>query len=819
VVRDLLFALRQLKTNLRFSLIVALTLALGIGATTAIFSLVSGIVFRELPFPEPSRLVSLETQVFPPGDTASKESAAATPSDTSYADFFDWRSQSQTLEAIASYSYGTVRKFTPAGNTQPRIIDAVVVSADFFRVLKVSPILGRTFDLSDEAPDNRSVIISHEFWVSEFASAPDILGKRITLSDRPATVIGVMPPGFEFPYQSRSPAFWGTFAFLQYGSVNFTTQRGDRSAQVIARLRPGSTLQQVRSEMNAIQGNLANQYPEDRNESAVAVRPLLDYVSGDYQHPLYMLLAAVTGVLLIACVNVAGLMLARGLTRQNEFAVRITLGARPSHIFRQVLIESTLLSCVGGAIGLALARILLSAFLAFAPSDLPRLRYIHIDSSVLAFAFLVSLLTGVCFGVLPAWHASHMDSAKALSGAGRGIRGSRHEHHLHASLVVAETAISLILLAGSGLLIRSFLEMTKVNPGFDPHHTLSLRVGMSSVAYPEEKAPLFFRRLFSQLSAIPGVRSVTGAYPVPFTWDVTSHFALEGQPIDPSDPLTANREIVQPLYFETMRIPLLRGRTFDQRDDAKAKPVAIVNEQFAREFLAGIDPVGKSMQPDFSEFSQKSVWFQIVGVVGTTRTTDLTEEPKSQYFLPYEQSPHLAQAIILRVTGDPRLYLKSVRASIAALDPDVPLFQINTLDELIAQSTVGAAFQAKLLTLFAISALLLAAVGLYSTLSQLVARRTFEIGLRMALGAQNRDVFCLIMRRGFVLALIGLVVGFCGFLVAARFFADLLYNVQLFDPLNLATVSAILLSISIIASAAPAWRAARLQPTDSLREQ
>jgi putative ABC transport system permease protein len=390
---------------------------------------------------------------------------------------------------------------------------------------------------------------------------------------------------------------------------------------------------------------------------------------------------------------------------------------------------------------------------------------------------------------------------------------------LHAGLVVAEMAISLILLAGSGLLIRSFLEMTNVNPGFDPHQTLTLRVGMSVVAYPEEKAPLFFRQLFPLLSAIPGVQSVTGGYPIPFTWDDTTRFRLEDQPSDPSDPSTANRAIVEPFYFETLRIPLLRGRTFNQRDNTNAKPVAIVNEEFARKFFPGIDPVGKSIQPDFGDFDQKPAWFQIVRVVGTTRTADLTEESKAQYFLPYEQAPRVPLAIILRVAGRPHSYLNSVRATIASLDKDVPLFRINTFDELIAQSAVSAGFQAKMLTCFAISALLLSAVGLYATLSEMVARRTFEIGLRMALGAHGRDIFQLVVRRGIALALIGLTVGFCGFVIAARFFADMLYGVQSFDLLNLVAVCAILLLVSIMASAAPAWRAARLQPTDSLREQ
>jgi putative ABC transport system permease protein len=690
--------------------------------------------------------------------------------------------------------------------------------------------LGRSFVLDDETDDSRPIILSHQFWESEFHSSPDVIGKHITVSDRTATVVGVMPARFGFPDLNHAPSFWGAFRRASASALNaignpwketvsLEAERTSRSVQVVGRLKPDVNVAQARGEMNAIQRSLAEHYAEDRNASGVEVRPLLDHVSGDFRQPLYLLFGAVTAVLLIACANVAGLLLARGFARRSEFAVRVALGARPAHIVRQVLMESTVLACCAGALGVGLAFVLLKTFLILAPVDLPRLTHVRIDGIVLGFAFLVSLTTGIGFGVVPAWSASRSNASSGLWSAGRGISGSRKEHRLRGLLVIAETAVSLILLAGSGLLIRSFLQTMRVSPGFDPHHVLALRLGMSNVEYPEEKAPLFFRQLLPLLSAIPGVESVSSAYPIPFPYDLTSRFSIAGRPADPSDLPVANRATVGPRYFETLRIPQLKGRTFDQRDDQNAKRVAIVNQEFARKFFPDEDPIGKSIQPDFVEAGYKPTWYEIVGVVAGVRSADLTENPKPQFFLPYEQAAHWPQWVILRVSGEPMTYLNSVRAEVAGLNRNLPVFAATTFDEAIEQSTLYARFEAELLTCFAISALLLAAVGLYAALSEMVARRTFEIGLRVALGAQQGDVFGLVVRRGIVLAAIGLTAGLIGVVIFGRVFEDMLYGVRAFDPLTLAGASVALLLVSLLASAAPAWRAARLQPTEALREQ
>jgi putative ABC transport system permease protein len=703
------------------------------------------------------------------------------------------------------------------------------VSADFFRVLGVAPILGRSFALDDEKDESRPIILSHPFWVAEFHSSPDIIGRHITLSDRVATVVGVMPAGFSFPGPGEPPGFWATFLRGSYAgvspigipqkeTVSPASRRSHRTVQVVGRLKRGVSAAQARAELNAIRRSLAEQYPEDRNAFGVAVQPLLEYVSGDYRQPLYLLFAAVTAVLLIACANVAGLLVARGFARRHEFGVRVALGAKRSHIVRQVLIESTVMACCGGVIGIALALAMLKTFVGLAPVDVPRLAHVQIDGIVLEFAFLVSLLTGVGFGVFPAWSASRSDSS-GLWRAARGISGSRGEHRLRGMFVIAETAISLVLLGGSGLLIRSFVETMRVPPGFDPHHVLTFRLGMSGVEYPPDKTALFFRRLHPLLSTIPGVESVTSGYPIPFSYDVTSRFSIAGRLVDLSDMPVSNLVAVAPRYFETLRIPLLKGRTFDERDDSNAKPVVVVNQEFARQCFPNEDAIGKSIQPDFAEYGATPAWFEIVGVVAGIRTTNVTQAPKPEFFVSYEQAPFWPHGVILRVSGEPRAYMNSVRSVVAGLNRNLPIFAVNTLDELIVESTASARFETGLLTCFAASALLLAPVGLYAALSEMVLRRTFEIGLRVALGAQPGDVFGLVVRRGLILAATGLIVGLAGFAIFGRVLAGMLYGVRTFDPFVVATACAVLLVVALLASTAPAWRAARLEPTDALREQ
>jgi len=807
-------AFRQLASNPRFHLLTVLTLAIGIAAATSIFSLVHAVLLRPLPFPDPDRLVAIHTLEFPANPSPNASPQAGSPTDTSHPDFFDWRSRVQSLEFLATYSYSSSRKFTPPKG-KPRIIFGPHVSAEFFQTLGVLPQYGRAFTREDEVPGTCSIIISHDFWATEFSADPNAVGGPIRLSDHPCIIVGVMPAGFGFPFQNHPPDFWDTGAVFIRPPALTLFVRGDRGENVIARLRPGTSSAQANAELSAIQRSLASAFPEDRNFSAVSFAPLLASITGDLRKPLLLLFAAVTAVLLIACVNLAGLLLARGLIRKAEFSMRIALGASRAQIYKQVFVESLLLSCLAGIAGVALAIVLLKLFVVLIPADLPRLSEVHLSPAVLLFALLVSALTGLLCSIVPAWSAARSDSALDLK-SGRATSGSRREHKLHSSLIVAEIAASLVLLAGSGLLIRSFVETTRVHPGFDPHSVLAFRLGMSIAHYPRATAPAFLRRVQSSLATLPGVESVTGSFPLPFAFDGWANFELPGLPNDPSNPTGSKFTAVQPRYFETMRIPLLRGRTFTDHDIVDSKPVVVIDSEFARKFFPGVDPMGKSIRPSIDDDSTLH-WFEIIGVVGAVRTTDLTQNLQPGFYLPFEQAYDRPLGIILRVTGDPHTFIPAVHSKIAELDPDIPLFDVSSLEDRITLSTAYARFEAQLLTAFSFAALLLAAVGLYATLSQLVARRTFEIGVRVALGAQPAHIFRLILSRALLLAAIGMGLGLIAFVLMARVYSGLLYSVTVYDPLAVLLACAVLISTVLLSTLAPALRATRLDPLDSLR--
>jgi predicted permease len=585
-------------------------------------------------------------------------------------------------------------------------------------------------------------------------------------------------------------------------------------------LRDGFTISQATADATSIQRRLAMSFPDDRNFGAVAITPLLQTLTADQRQPLFLLFAAVTGVLLIACVNVAGLLLARGVTRSTEFAVRIALGASRRQIIRQVLLESVILSCLAGIAGVALAFVFLRTFLAIVPGDLPRVQGLRIDGATLLFSLVVSLITGVGFGLSPAWSASRSDSTIALGKIRFNTRG-RHEGRTHSALVIAEVAISLVLLAGSGLLIRSFVETIRVHPGFDTHNLLSFRLGMSHTKYPPEKVLPFLHQVESALSALPGVQSVTSAYPIPFTYDELSTFRLEGVPYDPTDPSTSKVALVAPFYFETLKIPLLRGRTFTDHDNAHSARVALVNEEFARRYFPNGDAIGKSIQPHLDDDNSQDSheWYEVVGIVANARMTDLTQIPDPEFFLSIEQWSGWVQGIIVRVARNPDGYITSAHSTIAGLDPDVPLFDISSIDDRVKQSTSYARFETQLLTYFAVAALLLAAIGLYATLSEMVARRTSEIGVRVTLGAQPSDIFQLILKRGLQMAILGVFIGLLVFWFVSRSLSDFLYDISTLDPWTIFIASIVLVAVSLLASLWPAWRAVRLQPMDALREQ
>ncbi len=617
---------------------------------------------------------------------------------------------------------------------------------------------------------------------------------------------------------------WTTPAVDAVGKNPSTEQRGWTQLATIGRLRDGVSIAQANAEMDTIAARLAKQYPESNaRETAVEMKPVLENMIGDVRGPLRILLIAVAALLLIACANVAGLLLARGSSRQTELAVRAALGASRREITLQLLAESLILSLVGGAAGIFIATAALKGILYFVPQNLPRVDTIAINGPVLAFAIRVSVLTGIVFGLLPARRLSRLNPALALQDSGRTSTAGRKQNRLHSALVIAETAIGLVLLIGAGLLIHSFLRMLSTDPGFNPGHTLTFRIGTTDKAYPEEKRIQFYAYVIRRIEALPGAQSATAAFPLPFSGgNMGIDFEIEGRPSAPGEQPTARDSLVYPGYFETLQIPLRRGHLFSEQDDQPDAPaVTVINESLALKYFPGEDPVGKRIATGFDQDDAgKTIhWREIVGVVGNVKRFNVTEKAQPEYYVPFAQAPVAMPYVALRVSGDPAAYEQSVTRAVAGLDKEVPVYRFRTFAEGVAMASAQPRFQTMLLTAFAAVALLLAAIGLYAVLSYMVAQRTHELGLRMALGAQREDVLALVMRRGLHLARLGLVLGGSASLLLTRFMSTLLYGTQAFDTITYLSAAAVLLLVSVLASLVPAARAASLEPMRTLRSQ
>lgn len=580
---DVRFAGRQLRRSKAFTITAISTLALGISAATAIFSLVNSVLLKPLAYPESDRLVSLDTLAKPHGANG----PAMVPSETSYPNFFDWRRQANSFESMASYS--TAGLTVPAnGETQARRVSATVVSAGFLSVLKTRPLLGRDFITEDEKPGTRAVILGYNLWRQQYSSAPDVLGRALLIGEEPYTIVGVAPKDFHFPVEAPRIALYVIFSKLAEG--NGRDNRGWNQLSVLGRLKPGVTMASAKAELDAIQRHLASRYEEDFNETAVSVTPLLQDVVGDFQKPLGILLGAVACLLLIACANVAGLMLTRADARRSEFAMRAALGASRMQMLRQLLIESVLLSLVGGLLGVLFTWNIIKVAARFLP-DIPRLDGLGMDAAVLLFAVGVSVITGLLFGLAPAWRNSGLDPADALHDNARSITAHRGQNRFQGALVIAETAGSLVLLIGAGLLIQSFSRTMQVNPGFRPEHVLTFRVVMPEQRYAQAKRLAFYRELFDKLQAVPGVQSVSGAFPMPLVnGDIHISFTVEGHPNKLGDEPSERLTLADSNFFRTLGIPLLRGRSFAASDEMPgAAPVIMVNQAFARKYFGSED--------------------------------------------------------------------------------------------------------------------------------------------------------------------------------------------------------------------------------------
>ncbi|HTW78593.1 MAG TPA: ABC transporter permease [Terracidiphilus sp.] len=807
---DTRFAVRQLTKNFGFAVTAIITLALGIGATTAIFSLVEAVLLRPLPFPESNRLVWIDQRDHSLPGVASES--------LSYPDYFDWRAQNHTLSGIASY-LGSGVTYQDAGGSQR--IDAQTVSANFFDVLGAAPMLGRDFQWSDEKPGNRVVMLSDSFWQSEFGSAKDVVGKTIGLDGHNYTVAGVMPKGFRFPLENPAPAMWKSIAEDAEGKDAPASQRGFDVLGVIGRLKPGVTVQQAKADLSLIAGNLARQYPDNNKQySSALVEPELEHMTGDTRPALRMLFAAVLLMLLLVCANVAGLLLARGQRRSAEFALRAAVGAGRAAIVRQMLVESVALSLCGGAAGVALAAGLLRAILKFMPVDIPRIEGATLDVGVLLFVLAVSLVSGILFGVLPAWRTSRQAPVNALREGSRSVAGGRGQHRIHNWLVIAQTAIGMVLLVSSGLLMRSFIRILNVDPGFESKHVLTSRVALSRDTYKHDQLVLFYRQLLERISALPGVQSASAGWPVPMgTNDATISFKIQGRPLAPGDEPSESLGVVLPGYFETLRVPLIAGRNLGPQDGLAGPATMVINQSFQKKYFPGVNPIGQRIQPGIGDDVFNHPMREVVGVIGDIKHKGLTADADPQMYLPYAQAVITNPYLVVRTNADPAAMQGAINAAIHSLDKNVPVYQVSTLDDYLSKAAAEPRFQAFLLSCFAAIALVLAAIGLYGLLSYMVAQRTLEIGLRMALGAQRADVLGMIIRRGLTLSLAGVGAGLAISMLAMRLIAGMLFHTRPTDPVTFASTAALLVFVSFIATTLPAFRAARLDPMKTLREQ
>ncbi|MEA2262505.1 MAG: putative transport system permease protein [Acidobacteriaceae bacterium] len=810
IAADARFAFRGLRKDAGFSITTCLTIALGIGLTTAIFSLVQAVVLRPLPFPEQDKLMWLKQQ--------DHSLPGVVPESLSYPDYFDWRAQTHTFSGMASYAGSGV---TLKSGGQAQRLDAQIVSANFFQVLGTAPMLGRDFRWEEEKAGNRTVMLSYPLWQSMFGSATDVAGRTIRLDDHAYTVAGVMPRGFQFPLEKPAPALWLSIADHAEGPNPRTEQRGFDSLNVIGRLKPDATVEQARADLSVIARGLARTYPDSNKwYTSALVEPELQHMVGDTRLALQVLSGAVLLVLLIACANVAGLLLARGSRRKPEFALRAAIGASRAKIVRQLLVESVVISLWGGLAGVVLAYGLLRGMARLAPLDIPRMEGATIDGSVLLFAVGLSFVSGLLFGVLPAWRMSELEPVQALRDGTRN--GRLGKQGLLNGLVIAQTAIGLVLLTGSGLLIRSFVRTLNVDPGFDPKQVLTARM---MVNLPFDKLNhdghvQFYTELLKRVSVLPGVKAASAGWPLPMAGiDAGISFSIGGRPVAKADHPSEAIGVVMPGFFETMRIPLLAGRTFEEQDSSTGAPVMIINRAFADKYFPHENPIGKHVQVDLSDDVVEHPMREVVGLVGSVKRRGLTVDVDPQYYLPYGQAVITDPFLTIRTSGEPAGLEKALQAALHEVDKSVPLYQVSTLEDYISKSAAAPLFQTLLLSGFAGIALLLSAIGLYGLLSYLVVQRTPEIGLRLALGAQKGDVLGMIVRRGLTLAVAGLVAGLFISAMMTRLLSGMLYGIRPSDPITFVGVTAILLLVSLAATGLPAYRAACLDPLKTLRAE
>jgi putative ABC transport system permease protein len=808
-MKDIRYAFRQLLKHPAFSLIAILVLALGIGANTAIFSVVNSVLLQPLPYRAPNELVSLwgtNTLNEIPRETAS------------YPDFNDWRQQAQSFQTIAGFA-NTTAILTGDGG-EPERLPGGAVLGDFFTVLGVEPALGRKF-LPEEGEQgkNRVVILSQELWQRRFGGDPKIIGQQITVNGNPNTIVGVLPAGFQDPMPAarKKVQLWLPLPVTD-GMRN--SRRGD-FLNVVARLKPGVSLDQARAEMKGIASRLEKQYPDTNASWGVIVEQLHETLTGDIRPALLLLLGAVAFLLLIACANVANLLLARASSRQREIAIRAALGASRARVVRQLLTENVFLSLGGGILGLLFAVWGIHALLALSPGNIPRLESIGINQQVLWFTLGLSLFTGVVFGLVPALTASKTNLNDTLKEGGRSAAEGAGGQRLRNAMAVAEIALSLVLLVGAGLLIRSFIHLQEVKPGFNPTRLLAVDLSLPAAKYAEnQQAVQFFDQLLSSVSRQPGVEAATITSDLPLGGGADFlAFSVEGRVLSPTDRTPdAESRVISPDYFRTLEIPLRSGRLLTDRDTTGVPDAVVINETLARKYFTGENPIGKRVTYGDPQ-AKDAQWFTIVGVVGDVHGTRLNDEPYAQIYSSFRQTPRRGFSLIVRTAGEPTAMLRTMREQIWALDRQQPLYNVRTVDQVLAQSIARPRFNMLLITILAGVALVLAAVGIYGVMSYSVSQRSHEIGIRMALGATAGDVLRLVVRHGMMLAGIGLALGLLAAFGLTRIMSSLLFGISVTDPITYFGLALLLGAIAFLACYIPARRATKVNPVVALRAE
>jgi putative ABC transport system permease protein len=794
--QDIRYGVRGLWKSPGFAAAAVLVLALGIGANSAIFSVVNAVLLRSLPYANAERLVWVG------GKVGSNPRASVSP-----ADFVDYRAQSNSFEEFAaSTSVAVPLNLTGAG--EPERLIGSAVTTNYFRAFGVKPLLGRTFNPEEEktAGGPPVVVLSHGLWQRRFGADPNVIGKTVTIDGKTATIVGVAPQSFQYPAGTE------VWAPLTFDSPEMKVRRA-HFLRPIGLLKPNVSLAQAQAETDVIARRLEQQYPESNTKWSLNLVPLQEQVVGSVRTSLWVLLGAVGFVLLIACANVANLMLARATARHKEIAIRTALGASRARVVRQLLTESLLLSLLGGAVGVLLAMWSVDVLVSLAQGNVPRAAEIGIDARVLGFTLAVSVLTGAVFGLFPALRASKPDLNEVLKEGGRSSVGVRH-NRVRSSLVVAEVALALMLLVGAGLLIRSFVGLQRVNPGFDPRGVLTMRVSLSRSKYAKpEQGAQFFDQLQQRVAALPGVEAVGTISELPLSGQPNDTYftVAEHPPQDSTQQVTADFRRINHDYFHAMSIPLLRGRPFTEQEARGDAKVVVINETLARSFFPDEDPLGKHL---VIELDGKAP-YEIVGVVADVRHRSLETGVYQMMYVPTLKVSN--NNLVLRTASDPAAMASAVRQQVAAIDKDQPVSAIRTMTDVLSESVAQQRFRTMLLAAFAAVALLLAAVGIYGVISYSVTQRTHEIGVRMALGAQRRDVVRLVVRGGLALTLLGVCLGLAGSFALTRVMSGLLFGVSATDPVTFAAITALLTAVALLACYLPARRATRVDPMVALR--